>query len=112
MKAAKAANAHEFISRMPEGYRTEVGERRVQLSRGQKQRVTIARAILKDPSILLLDEATNAMDTISERVVQEALDKLMEGRMTNFGSSQALDFSRRRQHCSAATQKGCRNGKS
>ncbi|KAI5392753.1 hypothetical protein KIW84_060066 [Lathyrus oleraceus] len=71
MKAAKAANAHEFISRMPEGYRTEV-----------------------------------------ERVVQEALDKLMEGRMTNFGSSQALDCSRRRQHCSAATQKGCRNGKS
>ncbi|OIW21800.1 hypothetical protein TanjilG_10976 [Lupinus angustifolius] len=82
MKAAKAANAHEFISRMAEGYRTEVGERGVQLSGGQKQRVAIARAILKDPSILLLDEATSALDTVSERLVQEALDKLMEGRTT------------------------------
>ncbi|WVY89008.1 hypothetical protein V8G54_037946 (chloroplast) [Vigna mungo] len=82
MKAAKAANAHEFISRMQEGYHTEVGERGVQLSGGQKQRVAIARAILKDPSILLLDEATSALDTVSERLVQEALDKLMEGRTT------------------------------
>ncbi|KDP36900.1 hypothetical protein JCGZ_08191 [Jatropha curcas] len=82
MKAAKAANAHGFISRMPEGYQTHVGNRGLQLSGGQKQRVAIARAILKDPSILLLDEATSALDTTSEKVVQEALDMLMEGRTT------------------------------
>ena len=82
MKAAKAANAHIFISRMPEGYHTQVGDRGIQLSGGQKQRVAIARAILKDPSILLLDEATSALDTASEKLVQEALDTLMEGRTT------------------------------
>ncbi|GAV56723.1 ABC_tran domain-containing protein/ABC_membrane domain-containing protein [Cephalotus follicularis] len=82
LKAAKAANAHTFISMMPEGYQTHVGDRGVQLSGGQKQRVALARAILKDPSILLLDEATSALDTASEKLVQEALDKLMEGRTT------------------------------
>ncbi|KAI7744062.1 hypothetical protein M8C21_006687 [Ambrosia artemisiifolia] len=82
INAAKLANAHEFISRMPEGYKTEVGSSGVQLSGGQKQRVAIARAVLKDPSVLLLDEATSALDTASERQVQEALDKLMEGRTT------------------------------
>lgn len=82
MKAAKAANAHGFISRMPEGYQTQVGNKGVQLSGGQKQRVAIARAILKNPSILLLDEATSALDAASEMQVQEAVYKLMEGRTT------------------------------
>ncbi|KAK9165116.1 hypothetical protein Scep_000307 [Stephania cephalantha] len=82
INAAKAANAHEFISRMPDGYHTQVGTQGAQLSGGQKQRVAIARAILKDPTILLLDEATSALDTTSEKLVQEALDKLMEGRTT------------------------------
>ncbi|CAH8301085.1 unnamed protein product [Eruca vesicaria subsp. sativa] len=82
IEAAKAANAHEFISRMEEGYKTHVGEKGVQLSGGQKQRVAIARAVLKDPSVLLLDEATSALDTTSEKFVQEALDKLMKGRTT------------------------------
>ncbi|KAK9164536.1 hypothetical protein Syun_005438 [Stephania yunnanensis] len=82
INAAKAANAHEFISRMPDGYHTQAGTQGAQLSGGQKQRVAIARAVLKDPTILLLDEATSALDTTSEKLVQEALNKLMEGRTT------------------------------
>jgi ABC transporter fused permease/ATP-binding protein len=80
--AARVANAHEFVSRFPEGYGTKVGERGVQLSGGQKQRVAIARAVLKDPRLLVLDEATSALDAESEHLVQEALDRLLQGRTT------------------------------
>ncbi len=80
--AARAANAHDFITRFPEGYATMVGERGVQLSGGQKQRVAIARAVLKDPRLLVLDEATSALDAESEHLVKEALDRLMKGRTT------------------------------
>lgn len=80
--ASKAAHAHEFISQLPEGYRSNLGEQGVRLSGGQRQRIAIARAILKDPDVLLLDEATSALDTESERKVQDALDGLMEGRTT------------------------------
>lgn len=78
--AAKAANAHEFICQMADGYDTQIGERGALLSGGQRQRIAIARAILKNPQILILDEATSALDTESEKIVQDALDKLLVGR--------------------------------
>ena len=80
--AARAANAHEFISRLPQGYATVVGERGIKLSGGQRQRIAIARALLRDAPILILDEALSAVDAENEAVIQQALDRLMQGRTT------------------------------
>ena len=80
--AARAANAHEFISKMPSGYDTKVGERGVRLSGGQKQRISIARAFLANPTVLLLDEPTSSVEPDSEAAIIAALDRLMQGRTT------------------------------
>jgi subfamily B ATP-binding cassette protein MsbA len=79
-RAARIANAHEFITQLEEGYQTNIGDGGNRLSGGQKQRIGIARAVLKNPAILILDEATSALDTESERLVQDALFKMLEGR--------------------------------
>src|SRR5690606_23553275 len=81
-EAARAANAHELVLRMPEGYNTPVGERGSRLSVGERQRITIARALLKNPRLIILDEATASLDAESEALVQDALDRLMRGRTT------------------------------
>jgi ATP-binding cassette subfamily B multidrug efflux pump len=94
VSAAKAAQAHDFILEMSDGYETEIGERGVTLSGGQRQRVAIARALLLDPKILILDDSTSSVDTQTERLIQQALDKLMEGR-TTFIIAQRLSSVRR-----------------
>jgi subfamily B ATP-binding cassette protein MsbA len=82
IRAAKIANAHNFITQMEQGYQTNIGDRGAKLSGGQRQRLSIARAILKNPPILILDEATSALDTHSEKIIQSTLNKLMRGRTT------------------------------
>jgi ATP-binding cassette subfamily B protein len=94
IEAAKAAQAHDFISQTPQGYDTYVGERGVTLSGGQKQRVAIARALLKDPRLLILDDATASVDTETEQLIQLALKRLMLGR-TSFVIAQRLSTVRR-----------------
>ena len=105
IRAAKEANAHEFIMNFPDGYDTDIGQRGVKLSGGQKQRLSIARVFLKNPPILIFDEATSALDNESEKVVQESLEILAKGR-TTFVIAHRLSTIRNAQRIQLLTENG------
>ena len=99
--AAKRANAHDFIMALPQGYDTDIGQRGIKLSAGQRQRLSIARVFLKDPPLLILDEATSALDSASERVVQQSLERLIENRTTTRHRPSPVDDPQCRPHSGA-----------
>ncbi len=105
IRAARAANAHEFIMHLPEGYDTDIGQRGVKLSGGQKQRLSIARVFLKNPPVLIFDEATSALDNESEKIVQQSLEKLAKDR-TTFVIAHRLSTIRNAQRILVLTEDG------